>query len=114
MSEFDFAVEALLDAASKDYRRWYNDSNESDEKIEALVSEFREGFEIAPGRKYLKIIHTHYNQRYVWGFVVLKDGGKFKRGDLLKPASWAQPATNAARGNIFEDYTVRWTGPLYL
>ena len=37
-----------------------------------------------------------------------------KRGDILKAASWNAPATNKARGNIFEEYTVQWTGPLYL
>jgi hypothetical protein len=28
----------------------------------------------------------------------------------LMAKSWAAPATNFARGNIFEDYTIRWTG----
>jgi deoxyadenosine/deoxycytidine kinase len=31
-------------------------------------------------------------------------------GDILMAKSWAAPATNFARGNIFEDYTIRWTG----
>jgi len=37
----------------------------------------------------------------------------FRYGDILKAASWATPARNGARGNVFEEYTVRWTGPLY-
>jgi hypothetical protein len=37
-----------------------------------------------------------------------------KKGDILKAASWNMPAQNAARGNIFGDYIVRWTGALYM
>ena len=78
---------------------------------EEQLQEYADNFVInTRGRKYVKLI----NKGSVWGFVVKEDGDKFKRGDILKPASWAAPATNKARGNIFEEYTVQWTGPLYL
>ena len=39
----------------------------------------------------------------------------FKKGDILKAASWSAPAKNRARGNILEgNYPIQWTGPLYL
>ncbi len=53
----------------------------------------------------------------VWGFIVKTDTDKkFRKGDILKAASWAAPARNKARGNILEgDFSwVRWTGPEYL
>jgi hypothetical protein len=40
---------------------------------------------------------------------------KFKKGDVLKAASWNKPALNAPRGNVLEgNYPMQWTGPLYL
>ena len=42
------------------------------------------------------------------------DGYKFKEGDILKSAGWNTPTLNQARGNIFEDYSVAWTGPHYI
>jgi hypothetical protein len=40
---------------------------------------------------------------------------RFKKGDVLKAASWAAPALNQPRGNVLEgNYPMQWTGPLYL
>jgi hypothetical protein len=52
------------------------------------------------------------NISYKAGFVVNTDNDKkFKKGDLLKPAGYAAPARNFARGNILEGgYMSRWTG----
>lgn len=49
----------------------------------------------------------------VHSFIVRKDNGKFKAGDILKSASWRAPAKNYVRGNIFTGYAsgaCRWTG----
>ena len=64
-------------------------------------------------RKYIKIISFSGNQQSVWGFIN-KGNKKFQVGDLLKAAGRNAPATNKARGNIFETYSVAWTGPHYL
>jgi len=109
--DFDTAIEKLLDATAQDFadsrmRGEYGSSTD--------YQDFRENIRPTGGRKYLKITKTMGNQEMVWGFVVREDGGKFRKGDILKAASWAAPALNKARGNIFEDYDVRWTGPNYL
>lgn len=109
--EMEIALDNLIDRIVDDYARYTENMDHT------RVDKFHAGLNILPGRKYIKIIKgdTKDDQTSVWGFIVREDGGKFKRGDLLKPASWNSPATNKARGNILsEEYTVQWTGPLYL
>ncbi len=75
-----------------------------------MREEFRNELGYKPGgRKYLKIT----NGNTVWGFINLTNPN-FKEGDILKAAGWRTPALNQARGNIFEDYSVAWTGPHYI
>jgi len=76
------------------------------------IDKFEDNITVKYGQKYVKIIR----ENSVWGFIVKSDNDKlFKKGDILKAAGWQAPARNAARGNIFDaDYTVNWTGPLYL
>lgn len=76
--------------------------------------EFFNNLGIDEGRKYLKVTKKLGSQTMVWGFIMKEDDGKFRKGDILKAASWSAPARNKARGNIFEQYDVRWTGPNYL
>jgi hypothetical protein len=75
------------------------------------LADFDKNIGIRKGPKYTKIIRDGS----VWGFIVNEDGPRFKKGDILKAASWQAPATNSPRGNIFDDdYSVEWTGPHYL
>ena len=75
-----------------------------------MRADFKEGISYLPGNKYLKIVTLNS----VWGFINLKNK-KFKEGDILKAAGWRAPALNQARGNIFNNnYTIAWTGPLYI
>jgi len=75
------------------------------------LANFEKNIGIRKGQKYTKVIRDGS----VWGFIVNDDGPRFKKGDILKAASWAAPATNSARGNIFDDdYSIAWTGPHYL
>ena len=78
-----------------------------------MCAEYAENFTITYGKKYIKITEKG---RGVKAFVVGVDNDKkFKKGDILKPAGYAAPARNAARGNILEgNYAIDWTGPLYL
>jgi len=121
LTDLNTAIEVLVEAIKTDYREYtdrgaiarikrggdgeYSDINKQ------MIEEFENGFEISEGKKYIKVI----SNRSVWGFIVKNDDGKFKRGDILKAASWAAPAKNAARGNVFDGgYSICWTGPHYL
>ena len=77
-----------------------------------MNEEYVNSFEVKYGSKYIKIL----SNRSVTAFIVGTDKDKkFKKGDILKPAGYAAPARNAARGNIFDGgYNICWTGPLYL
>ena len=110
---------ALIENIKKDYFDWttgcaaaagrciLSDTNKK------MIAEFNEKITYKVGTKYIKVINEGAG---VWGFVVNTDNDKkFKKGDILKPAGWAAPARNKARGNILDGgYTIRWTGPLYL
>ena len=63
------------------------------------------------GRKYVHVIMSD-NQRSSHSWIMLQDDKKFKRGDILKSATWRGPARNFKRGNILTgDYkTIRWCG----
>lgn len=70
--------------------------------------------EVSVGSKFIKLVH----KTTVWGFISRHDevykGAPIKKGDLLKPASWASPAKHS-RGSIV-DGTARYGvyGPTYL
>ena len=106
-------INALLEAIKTDYVQWWSRRGERDlsDIQQNMVEEFNAGLEVEEGRKYIKII----SNRSVWGFIVKADTNKFRKGDILKAASWKAPATNAPRGNILDGgYTINWTGPRYL
>lgn len=105
------ALDFLVEAIKADYRSWWKDSDHEKDHVLEMIAEFDDAISIDEGKKYFKIVKGGG----VWGFVVKADDAKFKAGDILKAASWASPAKNAARGNIVAGgYKVNWTGPLYL
>lgn len=73
-----------------------------------MIKEFNASVRVEEGRKYYKVIERNS----VHSFICKEDMGRFKRGDILKAASWAAPAKNFARGNILLGTwkAVRWTG----
>ena len=100
------ALEILKDAIQKDYDRW--NAVVFPEKEDARTLDIKFNF----GKKYEKVVVNNA----AWGFVLLEDDTKFKRGDLLKSAGWSKPARNYARLNIIDDIgkpqylAVKWEG----
>jgi len=108
------AIENLISAIHADYVRFSGDLSDLPEDRRAhrmgMIEEFKNSLSAVEGKKYIKIA----KDGSVWGFVVnVHDDKMFRYGDILKAASWAAPARNGARGNVFEEYSVQWTGPLY-
>jgi hypothetical protein len=111
-------INELLEVIKADYIKWKARCYQSmgrafDPDSDAQVKEFCETVSFSVGKSYIKIIQ----KGSAWGFVVKTDNDKaFKRGDILKPANWASPARNRARGNVIEkDFSwVQWTGPAYI
>lgn len=115
MSDMNRAIIKMVGVMKKDYQRFW-EAGSKGEPISGYAKDqldnFHESIEIHTGKKYIKIVRD----RSVWGFIVNTDTDKqFKYGDILKPAGWAAPARNKARGNVFTDLSwVNWTGPAYL
>lgn len=94
-----------------DYKQWQGRSRDDDVSCgvrERMIEEFANKLTFKEGSKYIKVIQG----TSVHSFIVKEDGKKFKKGDILKAASWNAPATNFPRGNIltFNYGTVRWMG----
>ncbi|MDA9373844.1 hypothetical protein N9R43_00460 [bacterium] len=108
-------INTLIETIKADYLKFSSRGKEKcdlpDHRVR-MIENFNNGIEVKEGRSYIKIMTNNS----VWGFVVKSDDDKkFLKGDILKAASFASPARNAARGNVFADqYSVQWTGPHYL
>lgn len=122
ITDVNVGVEVLVEAIKTEYRD-YTDrgaiarmkrdggSGEYSDINKRMIEEFENGMEVSYGKKYIKIL----SNRSVWGFVVNTDTDKkFRKGDILKAAGYNAPARNAPRGNVFDGYSICWTGPHYL
>lgn len=103
MKDMIIALEKFLAKSRIDYAQWMKGDSPHRQQ---MIQEYNDGLRYEFGKKYIKVI----DRTSVHSFIVMNDDGKFKRGDILKPASWRTPARNFARGNIFGEYTIRWTG----
>ncbi len=105
-------IEQLIEAIADDYIRLNTASKRANDfsfDVEEKVAEFKANIEVKNGRKFIKIL----TERSVWGFINISHKA-FNYGDILKAASYNAPALNRPRGNIFENYSVAWTGPHYI
>jgi len=118
--DMNTALEALLNDIRTDYINWgaraLGGDATRDRIREDMNRDFCENLTIEEGRKYIKIVKGDGGGRSVWGFIVATDNdNKFRKGDILKAASWNAPARNKPRGNILDGgYNINWTGPNYL
>ena len=117
-------IEKVLETMREDYKRWsmmtrtvhqnVEEFNRAMEIREEMTEEYCNGLEVTEGSRYWKIIsNDRGGGRSVKGFIAKAGDKKFLEGDLLKPAGWAAPARNFARGNVLTGKgvdSVRWTG----
>jgi len=117
-------IEKVLETMREDYKRWsmmtrtvhqnVEEFNRAIEIREEMTEEYCNGLEVTEGSRYWKIIsNDRGGGRSVKGFIAKAGDKKFREGDMLKPAGWAAPARNFARGNVLDGtgvYNVRWTG----
>ena len=117
-------IEKVLEAMREDYKRWsmmtrtvhqnVEEFNRAIEIREEMTEEYCNGLEVTEGSRYWKIIsNDRGGGRSVKGFIAKAGDKKFREGDMLKPAGWAAPARNFARGNVLDGTgfaNARWTG----
>ena len=115
LQEIEQAMPAYLEAICASYEDRTNSYTIPEDRTEYVLNmykEFKETLHYTVGKKFIKVVKGGIGAS-VHSFIVLEDGGKFKAGDILKPASWNTPAKNFARGNVLkpESYsTISWTG----
>lgn len=121
MTNFDAATAAYMNHLANTYEDWSKPRTGEpgvyaigDLDIrQKMAADFRDSLTFEDGNKYRKIINGANRGRSVHSFIVLEDGPKWKRGDILKAASWAAPAQNFKRGSIFNPDSYKnhyWSG----
>ena len=114
-------IKNLIKAANADYcdSTSYDGSKTKTEIRTKMEEQFKNGWTIKEGKKYIGIYKTLGNQSSIWGGVVKEDSanGLLKKGDILKAAGYGTYTMVGAgrRGNVLEgNYSVSWTGANYL
>ena len=107
--DLETGIVNLLEKAKADYLDFMG--HRTNEPVAAkMIAEYNNGFRLDEGSKFIKIV----TRNSVHCFIAKQDMGNFRRGDILKAASWKTPAKNFARGNVLDGTLdrIRWTGAL--
>ena len=101
--DFDMAIQDYADHLVADYNKTASKTGSE--------GQYQVSFD--RGRKFLKVVSNSWGSRSVHSFICIKEHDGWKYGDILKAASWAQPAKNFIRGNVlntesYKDH--RWVG----
>lgn len=105
----DPMIQEYFDYLKADYAKWAKDAGITTEELDRDFV-----LSVMTGAKFLKIVvgTEERSNRRVHSFICCTDHGKFRKGDILKPAGWAAPAKNFARGNVIAKNFkgITWTG----
>jgi hypothetical protein len=102
------AIQNYLNLISADYNTFSADITNAEWKA-TQQERFKKSLSAETGKKYIKI----FAGSGVHSFIVIKDDGKFKSGDILKPRDWKSPTKNRARGNVFTVTRANWSSADY-
>ena len=97
--DFDMAIHDYADHLVADYNK--------------TGSEGQYEISFDKGRKFLKVVKWCWGSRSVHSFICIEEHDGWEYGDILKAASWAQPAKNFSRGNVLNTDSYknhRWVG----
>ena len=109
-------IKNIIETSKLDYAKWTSKGREEGSSyFDRTLAEFENKCQVKEGQNYIKVIRDNSVHCFVIKKLTAKTEAKgFKVGDILKPAGWAAPALNKARGNVFTGFYMNWTGPLYL
>jgi hypothetical protein len=87
----------------------YTKGRPAENCLDGMTVRYKEGLKYTETKLYFKVSSA----TSVHSFIVKEDGDKFKKGDILKAASWKVPAKNFLRGNVLVEGSysnVSWAG----
>ena len=103
--DLDIALTKYADYLIANYRSWRGHGDSGDRPAWSVTFDH--------GRKFIKVVTESCGSKSVHSFICIVPDGKFQFGDILKAATWAQPAKNFARGNVLDPKSYAhhtWTG----
>lgn len=75
---------------------------------EQMVKDYQDSMKIKRDKMYTRV----FVRGAIHSFIVMKDFGRFKRGDILRPQTRVKPDTDFVHGNVLENKyeKISWAG----